>query len=63
VSHVRELDSHFIPLSGKNFLKLVYDLVVKIKYSHSFNDESKLARKQFYYPFVNRHRQFSMRRA
>jgi hypothetical protein len=44
VSHVRELDSHFMPLLRKEFIKVTYYLAKEMHLPHKFNDENKSAR-------------------
>lgn len=49
-----------MPLSKKEFLKLAYELAVKLKLPHRFNNEKKLAGKHFYDDFMKRHPDLSL---
>lgn len=62
-NHVRNLDNQLMPLSKKEFLKLAYQLAENMKIRHRFNKEKKMAGKDFYYEFMSRHQELSLRTA
>lgn len=62
-NHVKALDNQLMPLSRVEFLKLVYQLAEKLKIKHRFNKENRMAGKDFYYDFMNRHQDLSLRTA
>ncbi|KOC70166.1 hypothetical protein WH47_08643 [Habropoda laboriosa] len=61
VSYMKDQDAKFMPLSKPEFLKLVYDLAERLKLPHQFNKQKKTAGKQFYYEFMTRHPELSLR--
>ncbi|XP_011872753.1 PREDICTED: uncharacterized protein LOC105564741 [Vollenhovia emeryi] len=75
VNHVKDLSNRCLPLMKKEFLKLAYDLAVEltigscfniynvsmIKLPHRFNTEKGTAGKHFYYDFMPRHSDLSLR--
>lgn len=63
VDHVIDLDNRLMPLSKKEFLRLAYDLAEALKIKHRFNRETKCAGKNFYYDFIKRHPELSLRTA
>ncbi|KPJ16902.1 hypothetical protein RR48_13758 [Papilio machaon] len=50
-----------MPLMKKEFLKLAYDLAEVMKIPHRFNKEKGSAGKHFYYDFMKRHSDISLR--
>lgn len=52
-----------MPLSKPEFLKLACKLAEKIKIKHRFNREKRMAGKDFYYDFMNRHPDLRLRTA
>lgn len=63
VNHMRDLDNRLMPLTRKEFLKLAFDLAERLKIPHRFNREKKTAGKDFYYTFLKRHPELSLRSA
>lgn len=63
VNHMRDLDSRLMPLTKKEFLKLAFDLAERLQIPHRFNREKKSAGKDFYYTFLKRHPELSLRNA
>lgn len=63
VNHMRDLDSRLMPLTKKEFLKLAFDVAERLKIPHRFNREKKTAGKDFYYTFLQRHPELSLRNA
>lgn len=61
MNHVKNLTNQCLPLTKKEFLKLAYDLAVNLKLSHRFNTEKGIAGKHFYYDFMARHPDLSLR--
>ena len=61
VLYMKDLDNKFMPLSRKEFLNLAFALAEHLKVSHQFNKEKKTAGKQFYYDFMARHPELSLR--
>ncbi|XP_011858337.1 PREDICTED: uncharacterized protein LOC105555900 [Vollenhovia emeryi] len=61
VNHVKDLSNRCLPLMKKEFLKLAYDLAVELKLPHRFNTEKGTAGKHFYYDFMARHSDLSLR--
>lgn len=62
VEHMKDLDSRLMPLSKSEFLKLAYDLAENLGLKHRFNVEKKVAGKDFYTSFMNRHPELSYRK-
>lgn len=62
VFYMRDQDDRFMPLSRKEFMKLSFDLAEHLKIPHQFNKQNKAAGKQFYYDFMARHPELSLRR-
>jgi hypothetical protein len=60
VSHIKDLDSRHMPLTGKEFCIFAYKLAENLKIPHRFN-KNKCAGKQFYYEFLRRHPELSLR--
>lgn len=52
-----------MPLTKKEFLKLAFELAHKLKLPHRFNNEKKMAGKLFYFDFMKRHPDLSLRTA
>lgn len=63
VSHVKDLADRCMPLTKKEFLKLAFDLAVHLKIPHRFNVQKEAAGKHFYYEFMKRHPDLSLRTA
>ncbi|KAJ8962215.1 hypothetical protein NQ318_018187 [Aromia moschata] len=61
VNHVKDLSNRCLPLMKKEFLKLAYDLAVALNIPHRFNCEKSAAGKHFYYDFMARHPDLSLR--
>lgn len=61
VEHVKDLSNRCMPLMKKEFLKLAYDLAEEMKIPHRFNKEKGSAGKHFYYDFMRRHSDISLR--
>lgn len=61
VSHLKYLDSCFLPVNKTELLKLVYDLAEYFKLPHQFNTTKKTAGNKFYRGFIKRHPEFSLR--
>lgn len=61
--HIKNLDSQLMPLSKDEFLTLVYKYAEQLKIKHRFNKETKQAGKDFYYDFMKRHEDLSLRTA
>lgn len=63
VEHVRDLSNRLMPLTKKEFLKLAFQLSESLNLPHRFNRENKTAGKDFYYSFMKRHQDLSLRTA
>lgn len=61
VDHIKDLSNRCMPLMKKEFLKLAYDLAEVMKIPHRFNKEKGSAGKHFYYDFMKRHSDISLR--
>ncbi|KAK9729595.1 CENP-B N-terminal DNA-binding domain [Popillia japonica] len=61
VGHVKDLANRLMPLNRKEFLYLVFQLAEKLKLPHQFNKEKKSAGENFYYSFMKRHSDLSLR--
>lgn len=61
VDHVKDLSNRCLPLMKKEFLKLAFDLAETMKIPHRFNKEKGAAGKHFYYDFMQRHPDLSLR--
>ncbi|CAK1588229.1 unnamed protein product [Parnassius mnemosyne] len=61
VDHIKDLSNKCMPLMKKEFLKLAYDLAEVMKIPHRFNKEKGSAGKHFYYDFMKRHSDISLR--
>ncbi|GBP19771.1 Pogo transposable element with KRAB domain [Eumeta japonica] len=61
VEHVKNLSNRCLPLMKKEFLKLAFDLAETLKIPHRFNKDKGLAGKYFYYDFMQRHPDISLR--
>lgn len=61
VLYVKDQDAKFMPFSKKEFCKFAYDLAEHLKLPHQFKKEKKTAGKQFYYDFMARHPDLSLR--
>lgn len=62
ITHVVDMSNRCMPLTRKEFLKLSFDLAEQSKLNHRFNMIKKSAGKHFYYDFVKRHPELSLRR-
>jgi len=58
---VKDLINYYLPLTKKELVKVAYDLAVKLKLPHRFNTEKRMAGKHFYYDFMARHTDLSLR--
>jgi hypothetical protein len=61
VEHVRDLSNRLMSLSKKEFLQLAFQLATSLKIPHKFNKMKKIAGKDFYYGFLKRHPDISLR--
>ncbi|XP_038221604.1 uncharacterized protein LOC119839407 [Zerene cesonia] len=61
VDHVKDLSNRCMPLTKIEFLKLAFDLAERMNIPHRFNKEKGSAGKHFYYNFMNRHTDISLR--
>lgn len=50
-----------MPLVKQEFLKLAFDLAEAMKIPHRFNKEKQAAEKHFYYDFMQKHPDISLR--
>ncbi|KAJ8868426.1 hypothetical protein PR048_029942 [Dryococelus australis] len=62
VIYTRDQDDRFMPLSRREFSKLAFDLAEYLKVPDQFNKQHKAAGKQFYYDFMARQPELSLRR-
>lgn len=62
-NHIKSLDSQLMPLNKNEFLRIVYQFADKLKIDHHFNKKKMMAGKDFYYDFMKRHRDLSLRKA
>lgn len=60
--HVVDMSNRCMPLTRKEFLKLAFQLAEQFKLKHRFNMAKKSAGKHFYYDFIKRHPDLSLRR-
>ncbi|KAJ4436447.1 hypothetical protein ANN_19080 [Periplaneta americana] len=60
-NHVKDLSDGLLPLTRKEFLNLAFQLAEALKIPHQFNRDKKTAGKQFYYDFMKRHPNLSLR--
>lgn len=61
LGHIKDMSNRCLPLMKNEFLKLAYDLAEAMKIPHRFNTEKKTAGKHFYYDFMHRHPDISLR--
>lgn len=61
VNHVKDLSNRCMPLAKKEFLQLAFDLAESLKIPHRFNKDKGIAGKHFYYEFMRRHPDLSLR--
>ncbi|KAJ4448677.1 hypothetical protein ANN_00067 [Periplaneta americana] len=61
LGHVKDLSNRLLPLRRKKFLNLAFQLAEALKIPHQFNHDKKTAGKQFYYDFMKRHPNLSLR--
>ena len=61
VRHIKDMDARLMPFTRKEFMKLAYDLATKMKIDHRFNQQNKMAGKDFYYNFMKKHPDLSLR--
>lgn len=61
VNHVKDLSNRCLPLMRKEFLKLAFDLAESMKIPHRFSKDKGTAGKHFYYDFMQRHPDLSLR--
>lgn len=59
--YVKKLDNELMPLNKDEFLRLAFQLAEKLKIKHRFNKEKKMAGKDFYYDFMKRYSDLSLR--
>ncbi|CAH1987730.1 unnamed protein product [Acanthoscelides obtectus] len=62
-SHVKDLANRLMPLNRQEFLRLAFQLAEKLKLPHQFNKEKQSAGKNYYYSFMKRHSDLSLRTA
>lgn len=55
LDNVKYLYNRCLPVTKKEFLKLAFDLAEAMKIPRRFNKEETVARKNFYYDFMQRH--------
>ena len=60
--YVLILENRLMPLTREEFLKLAFDLAKKLNLANSFNIIEKKAGKDFYYNFLKRHPEISLRK-
>ena len=63
VQHCLELESMMIGLTGHDLMDLVYQLAEINQLDNSFNREKKSASKHWFYDFMKRHPELSLRQA
>lgn len=61
--HVKDLANRLMPLNKQEFLRLAFQLAEKLKIPHQFNKEKRSAGKNYYYSFMKRHSDLSLRTA
>lgn len=61
VEHVKDLANRLMPLNKTEFLNLVFKLAESFNIPHQFNKEKQSAGKYFYYDFMKRHSDLSLR--
>lgn len=61
--HVKDLANRLMPLNKQEFLRLAFQLAEKLKLPHQFNKEKMSAGKNYYYAFMKRHSDLSLRTA
>lgn len=54
-NHIKDLDNRLMPLTRVEFLKLAFQFAEKLKISHRFNKEKKMAGKDFFYSFSKKY--------
>lgn len=59
--HIKDLSNRCMPFMKNEFLKLAYDIAEFMKIPHRFNIEKGCAGKHFYYDFMKRHSDISLR--
>ena len=62
-NHIKILDSQLMPLNKNEFLKLVFQFAEELKIHNQFNKDKRMAGKDFYYQFMKRHPDLSLRSA
>ena len=63
VQFLVDMDSRLMPLTKKEFLKVVYDYAENLKIKHRFNKDKKRAGDSFYTYFMSKHKNLSLRLA
>ncbi|XP_046684823.1 MFS-type transporter clz9-like [Homalodisca vitripennis] len=61
--HCKKLDAQLMPLNRTEFMKLAYQFAEVLKVKHRFNKSTKMARKAFYYDFMTKYEDLSLRTA
>jgi hypothetical protein len=61
VAYSKDLDSRLMPLTKKEFGKLAFEFAKNLKFSHRFNQQIRTTGKDFYYDFMTRHPDLSLR--
>ncbi len=62
VKYIKQMDSRFFGLAINEVRAIVYEYVEKNAISHNFKKEIKLAGRDFFYGFLKRHPEISMRK-
>lgn len=63
IDHLKDLDNKMMPMNKDEFLRFAYELAEHLKIPHQFNNEKRKAGKKFYYEFMSRHSEISLRTA
>ncbi|XP_043470210.1 MFS-type transporter clz9-like [Leptopilina heterotoma] len=63
VDHIKNLEKAGFPCTRMDIRRMAYQLAVKLKISHNFNEVTKLADKQWLLSFLERNKQLSVRQA
>lgn len=62
VEHLIDLDNKMMPMNKKEFLRLAFEMAEHLKIQHQFNKDKKTAGDKFYYQFLSRHPNLSLRK-
>ncbi|KAF2889096.1 hypothetical protein ILUMI_17077, partial [Ignelater luminosus] len=61
--HVKDLANRLMPLNKQKFLSIAFQLAEILNVLHQFTKSQKSAGKHFYYDFMQRHSDLSLRTA